>query len=341
MLHFQCDYTKGCHPAVLQRLIDTNMEDLPGYDVNCYTESAKEKIRKACNCPEAQIFFMVGGTQTNQNVISTMLAPYEGVVATNLGHVATHEAGAIEYSGHKVLEVPAHDGKVKAEDVKKLVATFYGDDNHSHMVYPGMVYVSHPTETGTLYTKAELEAIADVCHQYKMHLYLDGARLGYGLASPDSDLTIEDIARITDVFYIGGTKVGALCGEALVFTKNNMPDHFVTMVKQHGALLAKGRLLGVQFDALFTDDLYFKLGQNAMEKAQKMRAIFEEKGYEYHYNSPSNQQFFVLENSKMKELAEHVVFERWEVIDENHTAARFCTSWATTDEDLEALKAFL
>jgi len=189
--------------------------------------------------------------------------------------------------------------------------------------------------------KAELEAIADVCHQYNMHLYLDGARLGYGLASPDSDLTIEDIARITDVFYIGGTKVGALCGEALVFTKNNMPDHFVTMVKQHGALLAKGRLLGVQFDALFTDDLYFKLGQNAMEKAQKMRAIFEEKGYEYHYNSPSNQQFFVLENSKMKELAEHVVFERWEVIDENHTAARFCTSWATTDEDLEALKAFL
>ena len=275
MLYFLNDYSEGAHEKVLQHLIDTNMEQLPGYGTDHYCEEAKEKIKKACGCEDAEVFLLTGGTQTNQIVIDTMLQPYEGVVAAQTGHVSTHEAGAIEFTGHKVLTLPEKNGKIRAADLKNLVETFYGDENHEHMVFPGMVYISHPTEYGTLYTKKELEEISEVCHKYDLPLFLDGARLGYGLVSPETDVTLEDIARYTDVFYIGGTKVGALCGEAVVFTKK-APKHFMTMVKQQGALLAKGRLLGIQFDTLFTDDLYTKISRNAIDTAMKLKKALQE-----------------------------------------------------------------
>lgn len=341
MLSFACDYNEGAHPKILEKLMKTNFEQLAGYGDDHYCASAKEKIKKACGCPEADVHLLVGGTQTNKIVIAAMLAPYEGVVAAKTGHVATHEAGAIEHSGHKVLEIPEYEGKIKAADLRSFSETFYGDGNHEHMVFPGMVYISHPTEYGTLYTKAELEAIAEVCHEYGMPLYLDGARLGYGLASRQTDVTMEDIARICDVFYIGGTKVGAFCGEAVVFTKNNTPKHFLTQIKQNGALLAKGRLLGIQFDVLFTDDLYMKLGRNAIEKAEILKALIREKGHRFFLESPTNQQFIILENGHMEALAEDVMFSFWEKYDDNHTVIRLATSWATTDEDLEKLAQVL
>ena len=336
MLYFLNDYSEGAHEKVLQHLIDTNMEQLPGYGTDHYCEEAKEKIKNACGCEDAEVFLLTGGTQTNQIVIDTMLQPYEGVVAAQTGHVSTHEAGAIEFTGHKVLTLPEKNGKIRAADLKNLVETFYGDENHEHMVFPGMVYISHPTEYGTLYTKKELEEISEVCHKYDLPLFLDGARLGYGLVSPETDVTLEDIARYTDVFYIGGTKVGALCGEAVVFTKK-APKHFMTMVKQQGALLAKGRLLGIQFDTLFTDDLYTKISKNAIETAMKLKKALQEKGYQLYLDSPTNQQFVVLENKKKEELGKKVQFDFWEKYDEDHTVIRFATSWGTKMEDIDAL----
>ena len=259
MLDFVNDYSEGAHEKILQRLLETNMEKLSRYGTDQYCESAKQKIREVCECPEADIYFLVGGTQTNATVIDAILSQYEGVVAANTGHISTHEAGAIEFTGHKVLTIPQENGKISAEELKKYLTTYYGDASYDHMVFPGMVYITHPTEYGTLYTKSELEEISAVCHEYDIPLYLDGARLGYALASAGTDVSLTDIANYCDVFYIGGTKVGALCGEAVVFTKNNMPKQFFTSVKQHGGLLAKGRLLGVQFDALFTDSLYFEI----------------------------------------------------------------------------------
>ena len=258
MLSFVNDYSEGAHEKILERLVETNRESLSGYGTDKYSDSAKEKIRKACNCPEADIYFLVGGTQTNQTVIDALLNQYEGVVAAETGHVNVHEAGAIEFTGHKVLTVPQHDGKICAKELKDYIATFYGDANHEHMVFPGMTYISHPTELGTLYTKKELQDISEVCKEYNIPLYLDGARMGYGLVSEGTDVTLADIANYCDAFYIGGTKVGALCGEAVVFPKK-APAHFLTIVKQHGALLAKGRLTALQFDTLFTDDLYMEI----------------------------------------------------------------------------------
>ena len=246
MLSFTSDYIAGAHPEIMKRLEETNLENLSGYGTDRYCESAIAKIKKACGCPDADVYFLVGGTQTNQMIISTMLAPFEGVIAATTGHVSVHEAGAIEYTGHKVLEIAGADGKLSATATEAFVSTFYADENHEHMVFPGMVYFSFPTEYGTLYAKDELKAISDVCRKYQLPLYIDGARLGYGLASYKNDVTLEEIARLCDVFYIGGTKVGALCGEAVIFTKNNTPKHFLTQIKQHGALLAKGRLLGIQ-----------------------------------------------------------------------------------------------
>lgn len=337
MFSFESDYTEGAHPAILDALVRTNMEQLSGYGNDKYCDSAKEKIKKACECEDAQVFLLAGGTQTNQLVIDTVLEPYEGVVSTTTGHIEGHEAGAVEFTGHKVLTVPHHLGKIDASDLKNLLETFYGDDNHDHMVFPGMVYISHPSEYGTLYTLEELTALSDICREYDIPLFLDGARLGYGLMSRGTDVTLKDIARLCDVFYIGGTKVGALCGEAVVFTRSNAPKHFFTSIKQHGALLAKGRLLGVQFDTLFTDDLYFKLGKNAIEKADRMRAAFKEKGYEFFMETVTNQIFIVLDNSKMAELKKSVSFGFWEKLDENHTVVRFASSWATTDEMVERL----
>lgn len=337
MFSFESDYTEGAHPAILDALVRTNMEQLSGYGNDKYCDSAKEKIKKACECEDAQVFLLAGGTQTNQLVIDTVLEPYEGVVSTTTGHVEGHEAGAVEFTGHKVLTVPHHLGKMDASDLKNLLETFYGDDNHDHMVFPGMVYISHPSEYGTLYTLEELTALSDICREYDIPLFLDGARLGYGLMSRGTDVTLKDIARLCDVFYIGGTKVGALCGEAVVFTRSNAPKHFFTSIKQHGALLAKGRLLGVQFDTLFTDDLYFKLGKNAIEKADRMRAAFKERGYEFFMETVTNQIFIVLDNSKMAELKKSVSFGFWEKLDENHTVVRFASSWATTDEMVDRL----
>ena len=281
MLSFESDYIKGAHKKILERLVETNDEALSGYGNDCYCESAKEKIRKACDCERAEIFFLTGGTQTNMTVISTMLKPYEGVVAATTGHVSVHEAGAIEHSGHKVLEIPGHEGKMDAKELEQYLKRFWEDNSYDHMVFPGMVYISHPTEYGTLYTKAEFEALSKVCRDYKIPLYLDGARLGYGLMSQNTEVTLPMIARYCDVFYIGGTKVGALCGEAVVFTKQNMPAHFMTMVKQKGGLLAKGRLLGIQFDTLFMDDLYCQISRQAIEMAEELKEVFRKKGYRF------------------------------------------------------------
>lgn len=341
MLAFENDYSEGAHEKVLQRLLETNMEQLPGYGADHYCESAKEKIKEACGCPDADVQFIVGGTQTNQIVISTMLKPYEGVIAAETGHVSTHEAGAIECTGHKVLTLPHEAGKIGADVLDDWLHSFYEDENHEHMVFPGMVYISHPTEYGTLYTKGELAELSAVCSQYGIPLYLDGARLGYGLAAEGTDVTLKDVAEYCDVFYIGGTKVGALCGEAVVFTKENMPLHFMTMVKQRGALLAKGRLLGIQFDALFTDNLYSEISRNAIVTADRLKQILKEKGYEFYIDSPTNQIFVILENEKMEQLKQNVVFSFWEKKDEDHTVVRFATSWATRMEDVEKLAALL
>ena len=341
MLTFESDYVEGAHPEILQRLIETNLVQVSGYGSDCFTESAKEKIRKACDCPRAQITMIAGGTQTNQLVIDTMLESFEGVVTASTGHIATHEAGAIEFSGHKCLTIPSHEGKMKAEELKDYLDTFFGDGNHEHMVFPGMVYITHPTEYGTIYTKKELKEISDVCHAYDLPLYLDGARMGYGLAAENTDVDLKTIAELTDVFYIGGTKVGALIGEAVVFTKNNQPSHFVTRVKQHGALLAKGRLIGIQFDVLFTDNLYFRIAEHAVSLAMKLKKALKDKGYRFLLESPTNQQFVILENSQMEELKKHVGFSFWEKVDDDHTAVRFATSWATTEENLEKLISLL
>ena len=337
MVSFECDYIAGAHPEILKRLAETNMESLPGYGMDHYSESAKEKIRAACGCPDADVEFLVGGTQTNAVVISTMLRDWEGVIAADSGHVSVHESGAIEFTGHKVLEIPAEDGKLEAEAVRRFLDKFNSDVTHDHMVFPGMVYISHPTEPGTLYSKAELEELSCLCHEYGIPLYLDGARLGYGLMSKASDLTLEDIARLVDVFYIGGTKVGALCGEAVVFTKNNKPAHFMTSVKKRGALLAKGRLLGIQFDTLFTDELYFRISRHAIDMAERVREIIKEKGWQVYMDSPTNQQLILMTEEEMAELGKTVVFDRWGIYDDTRTIVRLATSWSTTEEDMAAL----
>ena len=341
MLSFQCDYTEGAHEKILQRFIETNLEPAPGYGEDTFCASAKEKIRNACQCPDADIFFLTGGTQTNSIVIDAMLAQYEGVLSAKTGHIANHEAGAVEFSGHKVLELPQYEGKIHADDLKNYMETFWNDGTHEHMVFPGMVYISHPTEYGTLYTRDELTSISDVCQQYQIPLFLDGARLGYGLMSRQTDVTLPFIAKCCDVFYIGGTKVGALCGEAVVFTKKNMPRYFLTIVKQHGALVAKGRLLGIQFDTLFTDDLYFEISKHAIDMAEYLKEELLKKGYRFFLNSPTNQQFVILENTQMNELAQKVNFSIWEKFDDSHTVVRFATSWATKKENIDALLALM
>ncbi len=336
MISFENDYIQGAHPEVLKRLTETNLEPLSGYGTDPYCESAREKIRRECGCPEAEIHFLVGGTQTNAVVIDAMLKGYEGVVAADTGHVAVHEAGAVEYTGHKVLTIPHHSGKIDPGELKEYLEGFYQDANHEHMVFPGMVYLSHPTELGTLYSRKELEEISQICREYEIPLFLDGARLGYGLMSSDTDVTLQDVAQLCDVFYIGGTKVGALCGEAVVFPEK-APRHFLTSVKQHGALLAKGRLLGIQFDTLFTDNLYFDISRHAIERAEELKRVLQEKGCTFAWESPTNQQFVILEDSTVRRLKEHVVFSFWEKADETHTVVRFVTSWATRKEEIEEL----
>lgn len=341
MISFASDYIAGAHPKVLEHLIETNLENLSGYGTDYYCKTAADKIKKACNCPDGEVYFLTGGTQTNQIIIDTMLEPFEGVVAAKTGHVSIHEAGAIEYSGHKVLELPEENGKLTATCLEILLGTFWGDENHEHMVYPGMIYISYPTEYGTLYSKEELTAIYQVAKSYRIPLFIDGARLAYGLASKECDLTLSELCSLCDVFYIGGTKAGALCGEAVVFTHKNSPKNFVTRIKQHGALLAKGRLLGIQFDALFTDDLYFEIGKHAIDLAEKLKKLFTDKGYRFFIESPTNQQFVILPNDKMEQLKAEVEFSFWEKYDESHTVVRFATSWSTTQNDIDKLAEYL
>ncbi len=337
MLSFESDYIYGAHSAVLDALIRTNSEILSGYGRDLHSENAKNLIRKVCHSPDSDVYFLVGGTQTNQTVIATMLKQYEGVIAPATGHISLHESGAIEYTGHKVIELPAHDGKLSPSSVLKYLENFYADENNVMMVTPGMVYISHPTEYGTLYTKQELTELRAICDKFGMTLFLDGARLGYALMSRDSDLELKDIASLCDVFYIGGTKVGALCGEAVVFAKGKTPEKFYTLTKQHGAMTAKGRLLGVQFEALFTDDLYFKISKNAIDMAEKLKELFKSRGYEFLLNSPTNQQFIILNTEQMKRIGEKCRFCFWERIDEDRCAVRFATSFATTEDDISAL----
>ncbi|KAB8291491.1 threonine aldolase family protein [Bifidobacterium avesanii] len=341
MLSFENDYSEGAHPAILERIAKANMDQYPGYGSDAICESAKAKIREACGDADAEVFFLVGGTQTNQVVIDSMLSEVEGVVAVDTGHVNVHEAGAIEATGHKVLTLPAHDGKMDAGELDAYCAAFMADGNRDHMVWPGMVYVSHPTEYGTLYTKAELGALHAVCGKYGIPLFVDGARLGYGLTARGADVTMADLARLADVFYVGGTKVGALMGEAVVFTHRNMPRHFLTIVKRHGALLAKGFLLGIQFDTLFTDGLYTAIARHANEQADRIREALTAKGYVMPLVNTTNQIFVTLSDERYRELTAKVRLGFWEKPDAEHTTVRIATSWATTDEHVDELIALL
>ena len=341
MLSFESDYTEGAHEAILHRLMETNLEQTPGYGLDKYSESAKDRIREAFGIPDAKVFFLVGGTQTNSTVIASMLHDYQGVVAVETGHIGVHESGAVEFTGHKVLTLPHHDGKMTAEDLRAYLEAFYADGTYEHMVIPGMVYISFPTEFGTIYSKTELTALYRVCKDYSLPLFVDGARLGYGLMSEANDIDPKELPELCDVFYVGGTKVGALFGEAVVFTGGNAPAHFFTTIKQHGALMAKGRLLGLQFDTLFTDGLYFRIAAHADRIAALLKGIFLEKGYKIYIDSPTNQQFFVMSRQKAKELHGKVRFADWCPVDEDNIAVRFVTSWATTEENVLALKEII
>ncbi|MBO4564206.1 MAG: aminotransferase class I/II-fold pyridoxal phosphate-dependent enzyme [Bacteroidaceae bacterium] len=340
MFHFDTDYMEGAHPMVMQRLLETNLEQTPGYGTDSYCDEARQLIRKACGDDSLDVYFLVGGTQTNATVIDALLSHHEGVVAAASGHINVHESGAIEASGHKVLTLPSHNGKVDAQELKQFINDFYADETYEHMVAPGMLYISYPSEYGTIYTKAELQQLHAVCQKAHIPMFIDGARLGYGLSSDAADITLPELATLCEVFYIGGTKVGALFGECVV-AHQGLLHHFTSLVKQHGALLAKGRLLGLQFGTLFTDNLYFRIARHAVEQAMRLKAGFVAKGYAPFIDSPTNQQFFTLPNDVMDRLAQRHTFEVWGRRGETHTTVRFVTSWATKPEDVEALIADL
>jgi threonine aldolase len=337
MLSFESDYTEGAHPEILRRLIETNMVQQPGYGSDIWCESAKDKIRIAVGYKGADVHLLTGGTQTNMIVIDALLGACEGVISADTGHIQCHEAGAVESCGRKILPLPHDQGKIRADVLLKYLDKFYKDPSYTHMVYPGMVYISHPTEYGTLYSLDELRALSRVCNQYEIPLFMDGARLGYGLMSHGTDVTLKDVANLCDVFYIGGTKVGALCGEAVVFPRREAPKHFFTFIKQHGALLAKGRLLGVQFDALFTDDLYFRISRHAIEMADRIRDALSAKGYEFFLPTVTNQIFVVLNDAQLKKLTDSISCSIWEHLDDGRTVIRIATSWATTEENVNTL----
>ena len=342
MIYFDSDYMEGAHPEVMRRLVETNLEHTVGYGCDPYTQQAKEAIRAACAAPNALVQFLEGGTQTNATVIDALLRRHEGVLAAETAHINVHESGAIEHSGHKVLTLPTKDGKLTAEQVDTFITDFYRDETYEHMVAPGMLYITMPTEYGTLYSLCELEQLSEVCHKHHIPLYMDGARLGYALASEACDVTLPDIARLCDVFYIGGTKCGLLFGEAVVAANPTTLPHFFPLVKQHGALCAKGRILGVQFLTLFTDNLYERICQHAVTLAQRIREGFVKKGYRVAIDSPTNQQFFVLPNEVVDSLrANGVSFENWGVRGATETTVRFVTSWATTEEDVEEALALV
>lgn len=337
MIRFNSDYMAGAHPEIMDELLRTNMEHTVGYGNDSYTAEARRLIREAVGSPHAEVFFLVGGTQTNATAIDGLLARHEGVLAAESGHIAVHESGAIEASGHKVLTLPHRDGKVAAADVERYIEEFYADDTYQHMVAPGMLYISQPTEFGAIYTLAELESLSAVCHSHDIPLYIDGARMAYGLKAEGADFTLRDIARFADVFYIGGTKCGALFGEALVVTNGGLLKNLFPLVKQHGALLAKGRLLGIQFGVLFRDGLYERIGEDAVKHAVRLRDAFRAAGYDMVVESPTNQQFVRLPNSVIDRLRESVSFDYWGPRGECESVVRFVTSWATTEQDVDKL----
>lgn len=341
MIQFQCDYNEGCHPAILEQLVATNMEQTVGYGVDNYCERARQLIRQACEAPEADVHFLVGGTQTNTTVIASVLRPYQGVLCAETGHINVHETGAIEHTGHKVLALPAENGKISALQVKAALEGHFSDGNAEHMVQPGMVYVSYPTEVGTLYSRQELADISSVCRSYDVPLFVDGARLGYGLSSPESDLTLPELAKLADVFYIGGTKQGALFGEALVIANPAYRKDFRYNLKQNGGMLAKGRLLGLQFKTLFENNLYFDIAGHAVDEALLIKAALRQKGYRLFMDSSTNQQFPILTRIQYEKLSKDFLFDFWGTIDETHVAVRICTSWATLHANVEKLIAAL
>ncbi len=341
VVSFECDYNNGMAPKILERLISSNYTSQPGYGNDEYTLSAVGKIKKALGRDDVSVTLVAGGTQTNQLAVSTLLGRCEGVIAASTGHISVHEAGAIEYTGHKVLALPPGDGKIRPGDLKKYMEEFSRSAAPEAMVIPKMVYLSEPTEIGTLYTKSELEEIREICSMYDLYMYIDGARLAYALAAPYNDVTLPLIASLCDAFYIGGTKCGAIIGEALVIKNNILPPNFLRMKKQEGALSAKGRLLGIQFDTLFTDGYYLYNGKMGIAAARRLKRVFEEKGYQFAWNSPTNQQFVIMEKDRFDCLIEKVRFEKWEDIDGERTIARFCTSWSTTDDDIEELEKLL
>ena len=340
-LYFASDYMDCAHPSVLKKICDNNYAHAAGYGSDACSETARAKIREACCCPGADVFFLTGGTQANVTVIDTVLHPWQGVISATSGHVQIHEAGAVEFSGHRVIALPNQYGKITAEQIDDCVAQYWGDDNHEHMVMPGMVYLSHPTEYGTLYSLQELEEIRKVCTARDLALFIDGARFAYALACPANDVTLPDLARLCDVFVIGGTKCGTLFGEAVVIPVSGYIPHFVTQCKQHGALLAKGFVNGLQFDALFTDNLYQQIGTGAIEKADRIREALISRGYKLGMPSPTNQIFFIVDDTKRAALEEQVAMSFMERVDDKHTMMRFCTSWATREEDVDALIAIL
>lgn len=336
MIRFESDYTQGAVPEILEALIKTNMEQTPGYGEDKYCLSAVDKIRKELKCDSADVHFLVGGTQTNFTFIASCLRPHEGVISASTGHINVHETGAVEATGHKILPIESFDGKIKAEDIEAMVVAHENDASFEHITKPKMVYISMPTENGTIYSKAELEAIYEVCKKKNLILYIDGARLGYAMMCKENDVAFSDLPNLCDAFYIGGTKVGALFGEALVIVNEKYKEDFRYIEKQKGAMLAKGRLLGLQFDTLFTDGLYFKVSAHAMKLADRIRAALEEKGIRVYYNSPTNQLFPMLTDEQMNKLKNDFSFCYWCKNDDLHVV-RFCTSWATQEGDVDTL----
>lgn len=341
MIYFDSDYMAGAHPQVLRNLVDTNSRHTPGYGADEYTEIAASLILRRCGVREGEVYFLVGGTQTNAVVIDRLLDKNDGVVAVDTSHINVHEAGAIEAWGHKILVLPNHDGKMMASDLKSYLEEFYGDDTNAHMVRPGMVYISFPTELGTIYSKSELKEIYSLCRDYKIPLYIDGARLAFGLRAKGNDISLRELPELCDVFYIGGTKCGALFGEAVVTAHPELLRRFDSMRKLHGALLAKGRLLGVQFQALFSNDLYERIGEEGVRKAMRLKQLMQSHGFKTFIDSPTNQQFFILPNHVIDALKPHCSFEYWGPRGERESKVRFVTGWATTDEDIDALASLM
>ena len=341
MIYFHNDYSEGCHEKVLEKLIQTNLEQTPGYGTDSYCASAAQKIKAACGREDVDVHFLVGGTQANLTVIDAALRPHQGALCAVSGHINVHETGAVEATGHKVLPMPSDDGKITAKQVGDAVLAQRNDGAFEHIVQPKLVYISNPTELGTLYSLKELEDLAAVCRENNLYLFLDGARMGYGLAATGYDVTLADIARLCDVFYIGGTKVGALFGEAVVISNPALKEDFRYLIKQHGGMLAKGRLLGVQFDALFTDNLYFDISVHAIAMADRIRGCFDELGVPYLVPGITNQIFPILSDELLAELSKNFMFTEMERVDESHRCVRFCTSWASRTENVEALCAEL